>query len=519
MEARVRRGELPGFLALLCLLAVGAGCGDGWEPVAGKDVKANILDAPTLHRDETHTVVLTLFSNGTETIPAGFQVELEVFEDADHTAPYCAPITVTHPTDIASCRTDEVVFDLPIDLATPVGTTLYLVATADSLDEIDEAIESNNTLQVSRTVAPERRASLTAELPFAPDIFRDEINAVMLGIRNDGDKTAPAGFELTLDVYEGTSPSDPLFAHVVVTCPADVLPGQTVWVEFPLDVNTSVAVGTDLYLVATIDTLGGVGEVEEFDETDNVAEASVQVLPKRMPDLIVTDIGLPAYMLSDEWDDLPYNVSVTVRNDDTDAVTAPFSVEVAEPIAGWSHTWLVDTGLAPGAEIVLSIAYVLASDAAEGDRIFTATADSTTAVVERDEGNNSLSETCRVEELDLRIESLADPPPDIYAGIPFNVQFRVSNVGTVPSPATDVVPYRVYYNGMYVDYADIQETRPAIQVPPLAPGASVTYNEAIVFSASSATGYCFILYVDFYHALHETDTMNNGFGFAYSPYP
>jgi hypothetical protein len=416
---------------------------------------------------------------------------------------YCTPITVTHSTDIASGRSVVVEFQLPIDLATDIETTLYLVATADSLDEVEEAIETNNTLELSRTVALERRASLTAQ-PFAPGIHRDETNLVTLGVRNDGDKTAPAGFELTLDVYEDASYTIPFCAQIAITCPVDVLPGQTVWVDFPLPVDISVPVDTWLYLVATIDSLD---EVEEFDETDNVAEVSVQVLPERMPDLIVEDIGLPAHMRRG----VAYDVTVTVRNDDNEAVTALFSVGIAEPSASWSYTWQVDTDLAPGAQVVLSATYSVPASAAVGDRTFTATADTTAAVVERDEGNNSLTETSPIATLDLQIQLTAAPSLPVYAGAPFTFSFRVTNAGSVRTPATQVSAYRCYVT----DFDTYLQTWSPVSVPSLAPGGTVDFDRTLTSTASFAWGTCIGFEVDPDDVIAEDDETNNLAGVAY----
>ena len=506
---------LHGLLLLSCSLAPGLGCrdgggGGGWEPVAGKDAKAYSLIVPMLHRDETHTVAFTIFNNGSETIPAGFQARLEVFEDASYSVAYCAPITVTQPTDIASGRIADVEFLLPIDIATPVGTTLYLVATADSLDEVVEAIETNNTIETSRQVGLERRAELKAHEPFAPEIFRDETNAVVLGTLNDGDKTAPPGFQATLEVYEDESHSIAFCAPILVTCPTDVLPGQIVGVEFPLPVDITVPVGTTLYLVATLDSLD---EVEESIETNNVVETSVQVAPERVPDLIVEDIGLPFYMRRDQT----YDVTVTVRNVDNKAATAPFSVEVVEPSVSWSFTWQVDTDLAPGAAAVLTTTYTVASGAATGDRTFTATADTTAAVVERDEGNNSLSEVAPVETLDWRLQFVNFPPDSIYAGVAFSFSCRVTNTGTMRTPSTQVTVFRCLFTSLYIDLDTVLQTWPSVAVPPLPPGGSMDFDQTLTSTASSSSGIAIILYVDRNDVIAEDDETNNIAGVAYLP--
>ena len=519
----MRRKGLHGLLVLSCSLGLGLGCRDGggggvlvpvdggWEPVDGKDAKPDSLIVPVLHRDEMHTLTFRIFNNGSETIPAGFQARLQVFEDASYSVAYCAPITVTQPTDIASGKVADVEFLLPIDIATPVGTTLYLVATADSLDDVVEAIETNNSVERLPQVALERRADLKAREPFAPEIFRDETNAVVLGALNDGDKTAPAGFRATLEVYEDASYATPFCAPILVTCPADVLPGKTVGVEFPLPVDVTVLVGTTLYLVATIDTLD---EVEEFSEANNAVETSVQVAPERMPDLIVEDIGLPVYMRRDQT----YDVTVTVRNVDNEAAIAPFSVELVEPSASWSFTWQVDTDLAPGADEVLTTSYTVASGAPAGDITFTATADTTAAVVERDEGNNALSQASPIATMDLRIQLVDGPSGALSAGVPYTFTFRVTNPGTMPSPSTHVSIFRCHVDAsIVVHFDDVRQTWPSATVPSLPPGGAMDFDSTLTSTVSSSSGIALIFQIDPNDLIAEESETNNIAGVVYPP--
>jgi len=502
----MRRYRRKGLLFAAFALALGAGCGDsGWTPVAGKDARAYAMTAPTLYRDETHTVVLKVFGNGTETIPAGLEMTLEVFEDPEQTVPYCAPITVTHPTDLATRDLVNVEFALPVDLATPVDTTLYLVATIDLLNNVEEAIETNNVLELSRVVGPERRASLSPVEPFAPEVFRDETNAVMLGVRNDGDKAAPAGFELTLEVYEDASHLTEFCPPIVVACPEDILPGQTLAVEFPLPVDISVAVGTDLYLVATIDSLDA---IEEWDETDNVVEAAVQVQLERMPDLIVDEILFPDYIRRGYG----YTMAVTIRNDDNEVATAPFTVTITEPTASWSDTWTVDADLAPGAEITFTTSYSVAEDASLGDLTFTATVDTTAAVVERDEGNNSLAEVSQVSTLDLKIDYVSGPL-SVAANVPYDYEFRVTNSGTMPTPGSWVDIYRCHvvfdFPIIYADFNDIRQTWPSVAVPIMQPGDSVLLTASLASTVNSYSGICIVFEVDPDNTILEESETNN----------
>jgi len=412
--------------------------------------------------------------------------------------------TVTHPADLASRDLVDVEFALSIDLATPVGTELYLVATIDPLDAVEEAIETNNVLELSRVVGPERRASLNPVEPFAPDVFRDETNAVMLDVRNDGDKTAPAGFELTLEVYEDASHLTEFCSTVVVACPEDIPPGQALPVELPLPLDISVPVNTWLYLVATIDSLDG---VEEFDETDNVVEASVQVQVERMPDLIVDEILFPDYLRRGQSSPL----TVRVRNDDNETATAPFTVTITEPSASWSDTWTVDTDLAPGAEISFTTSYTVASDASLGDRTFTATVDTTAAVVERDEGNNSLSETSLVGEFDLRLTLVDAPYGGMIVGVPYDFKLRVTNNGTMPNPATLINIWQRYAesNGYIVTLGEVLHTWPAVSVPTLQPGNSMDFTVSLALSGASSPVILIQFWVDPFDVIEEADEGNN----------
>ncbi len=372
------RGSRLLSLALLCCLSpTMCGCSGPWQPVDGKDAEAYKLTVPVLHRDETHTITVGIFINGSETIPWGFQVKLEVFRDDSHTVLFCAPMFVTHPTDIASGRAVDIEFSLPVVIAEAVGSTLYFVATADPLDNVAEAIETNN-----------------------------------------------------------------------------------------------------------------------------VIEATGQVELEHGVDLVVESIALPDYMLRAS----SYDVTVSVRNVGDRPATAPFSVKVEEPDESWSHTWQVDTDLAPGGTRLLSIdTYTVGSAAALGDRTFTATADTTTAVVERDEDNNSRAEIAPVATMDLAL-SLVSFDPTYTPGSPYHVTLRVTNNGSIPSPATTVsVSLRDSVVAPYVTL----EMWPPLTVPVLAQGASVDIDGTVIISSGSSVDRHLVYVVDGDLLIEEDNELNN----------
>jgi subtilase family serine protease len=359
----------------------GGGGGVSWEPVAGTDASAVNLTVPVLYRGETHTITMRIKNNGTDTISDPFEVRLELFEDASHTVAFCAPLVYTCSEELVSGQTLDVPFDLDIDISVAAGLELYLVATVDALDDLDEVLETNN----------ERSAAAT-------------------------------------------------------------------------------------------------------------------VLLERMPDLQVFSMTVPAQMQRGEV----RTIYVLLYNPDTGTAAAPFFVDLSESVTGWTHQWEVTNPVAPGATITLETQYTVSSSATPGSRTFTATADATNALTERDETNNVATATSEIVTLDFELLLIAYPP-EYFVGEWHSYTIRVANLGTGTTPATTVSVYVTTDLGA----PHIADLTP-FNVPALAPGANFVHDYSL-FVQSSYVDRLLLFHVDYNNAVPETAENNNYDGIHYLP--
>ena len=369
----MRRKSLRKLFLLSCAVAMALGCGGGgWVPVAGKDAKAQSLTVPVvLNCDETHTITLRIFNNGAETIPGGFQARLDVYTDPSHITTYCTAIEVVHLTEIASGQAVDVDFALAVDIL-DIGMTLYFVATADSLDDVDEAIETNNTLETSRLVALERRADLVVESVALPDyMLHNSSYPVTVTVRNIDDKAATATFFVEVD--DGASWSDSWQVNT------DLEPGEAV------DLTTTYTVGTpalgDRTFTATADTTGTVEE--RIEDNNSLVEVSPIVTMDLVLELVAFD---PTYIVG-----VPYNATFRVTNNGsipspatTVSIYMLHSVTF-DVLAVWSPSPV--SVLAPGGSIDIPRSVVIYTPSAV-DRYLIYEVDEDDLIEEDDETNN-----------------------------------------------------------------------------------------------------------------------------------
>ena len=167
----------------------------------------------------------------------------------------------------------------------------------------------------------------------------------------------------------------------------------------------------------------------------------------------------------------------------------------------WSNSWQVNTDLAPGEAVVLTT--TVEGAGALGERTFTATADTTAAVDERDEDNNSLAEITPVATMDL-VPTLTRFDSTYTPGSPYNATIRVTNNSSISSSATTLSIYMLDS----VSPAVLQ-TWPALPVQALAFGAFVDIETTVVISMGSTVDRYLVYAVDDDYLIEENDEDNN----------
>lgn len=315
-------------------------------------------------------------------------------------------------------------------------------ATADWLDEVDEANEDNNARSLAFTVPlPEPKADLTVvDVRWSPSQPQhgQEVSFQAL-VRNVGDAGAPA----TLTRFT----LDQALLGDVATAPLG--PGEEVLVEAPA---WSALAGNH-----TIQAMADAGQaVEEQNEANNTRAEVVSVAPAPgLPDLVVERLSWePAQ--PEEGQQVVF--TARVRNGGASAA-GPFTVSFRVDGASLGSTPV--GGLAGGAFAdVRSPPW----QAQAGSHAVKAVADAGQQVAESSEGNNDASAgfSVKAAQPDLVLEQLRAEPAEPSPGQQVTFEAVVRNAGSAAAGG-----FRVVFR---VDGREVGDVR----VPGLAAGASRT---------------------------------------------
>jgi len=268
------------------------------------------------------------------------------------------------------------------------GDAVPLSVKVDPFELIGELSETNNEVAVSVKVRPSGLPNLKiAGLTIAPDPpVQGKPATVGAVVANAG--TVDAG-PFAVRFYAGDP--DTGGALVGESAVAGLAGGASLSVSVPW---AQVDVGGTLGLYAVADALG---QVEEFDETDNRGFRPFRSLG--YPDLVLTagDVALePGYPRIGE----PVTLKARVRNlgDQPSAATTVSAFE-GEPLTGTPLAELPVPPLAPGASYIASFDWNPAGP--PGGRTLSLVVDAGGAVVEADEGNNTARRSVVVQNADL----------------------------------------------------------------------------------------------------------------------
>ncbi len=320
-------------------------------------------------------------------------------------------------------------------------------------------------------------------------------------IRNDGN-TAADSFTVAFKAPDGSTITTETVADLAALAETWVT-AQTAWSVSQTGAQT---------ISVEADSGSAVAETNE----DNNTRTETLTIATARPDLVVSDLfWSPASPKAGD----SVTITATIHNDGGGTVAAGTRLDTAFNLDGVTtvdHTLAGD--LAPGGTFTVQTTWT----AATGSHGVSATADSSSAVTEDYEGNNSRSETISVRAAlpDLRpyslrygwqtVSGLSFSPSNPTAGDAVTIALQVWNVGTVDVPAGS---YAVEFTA---DGTPITTETLALPAP-LAPGASTTLT--ISWTASGSGNVTIAATVDSAATLTEENESNNGTSKLLTVYP
>jgi len=268
-----------------CLKACQVLTGQG--PAAQKpDLTVKSFAVPvSVERGSTFQAAVTIRNAGSVTAAAPFSVKVEAFSDAGRTIQLWEPQTVVQSTDLAAL--EEATFQVPFTarLSDPLQT-VYMLATVDSLAQVSEASETNNTAEATTVIVLPPEPDLNISTISVPSqIPRGSVVNVSVRVRNSGGGTATAPFFVSLGAYSDEACTVPFPGHpetsweVTVNLPPE---GELAH-DFPFAAAQTDPLGP-VYFKALADSTF---VVDEASEANNSATATSQIVTPAKPDLIV----------------------------------------------------------------------------------------------------------------------------------------------------------------------------------------------------------------------------------------
>lgn len=365
---------------------------------SGPDLRIDSVDVPELRQGQTTTVTVVVRSSGTEPVPAPFTVRLVVARDSGYSDNFCGPFEWRRQLAEGDLGAgEELSFEAAVPLAPtdPVGTALYFLATADSDGEVDEALENNNEIALTRSVAPPPSPDLRVLSCAAQTQLRaGQVGTIVTTIVNDGEVAAGAPFPVSLRLYEDSARIS-LFDSDTWTQAVDLGPGLTA--SFTASVSIPLSFGAGyLYYTATVDVPDNA--VTEGYEDNNTLEGAIRVLPPPMPDLAL-DVKLPTAIHVGE--DMTLTMTVWNRGDQASpSTTLRYSFyAVIDGVETPTNTYTQGIGaLDPSRSEVHTKPNVGTSGLGRGDTVIVrAMVDPYNSIRESNEDNNSDEAQCVIQ--------------------------------------------------------------------------------------------------------------------------
>lgn len=307
--------------------------------------------------------------------------------------------------------------------STFTGTPVPLVVVADALDALAEIDEANNRRPVPVDVRPSALANLRlsgADLTFTPDPPLQGGSATITAVVHNA---SPVGVGSFVVRFFLGSPSAGGIVIGETTVPA-LTGGSTAAASIEW---SPVTVYGHQGLWAVADALG---QVEEYDETDNVGFRPFQAVS--LPDLAISSaefvIEPPFPHVHEET-----TIRVTVRNvGDRPAVESTLRVFDGEPASGTLLGERPVPALSAGQSVVMTLAWTAA---VEGEHEFSVLADADEVQPEANEGNNLSRRAVVVQDADTYVTAAYFSPDGDGA---FDETTIVYRAGETPSATVQI---------------------------------------------------------------------------------
>jgi subtilase family serine protease len=387
--------------------------------------------------------------------------------------------------------------------------TYGLQACADGLDEVDEAVETNNCTDAVSAITVLQAPDLV--VPSVADPPATAAQGQAFTANNTVQNVGPVQSAASITKYYLVATADgtrkDLKGPQSATVPA-LDPGQIYNEQETLTVRPETAPGV-YALQACAD--GGKFIAEEDDNNNcSSSTGTIQVTPR--PDLVVTSTTVQGAPLT-VAPTATLSVSATVKNQGLlDANSSSLKYSLVNTVSGATKNLNGGTQSVPslvsGASVTVQKTVTVYSDTASGTYALQACADNGKVIAESSESNNcqTASGTVTVQgaaQADLVATSVSNPPSTAVPGDSISLTATIQNLGPDAANASTT--------SFYLLGATKKNLKGGQSVGPLGPGASETPapTSVIVYSDTIPGSYVVQACADGPKSLAEPDETNN----------
>jgi len=424
--------------------------------------------------------------------------------------------TIRTVTSLGEGASSTATTNLSIPSTAP-GGTYHVCAMADSLGQVSESNETNNSLCSPGTITlPQADLVITAVSTSTSAVLPGQPISVVNSVTNQGGFKAGSfriGFYLSLNADGSTQDKLTTNNRALTSLAAGATNTASTTVTIPLDTFSG-----SYYICAVADSLN---QVAESSETNNVGCTPISTLVQGLPDLIVTQVEPNALSVSaggilSETDTVqnigtgparPFNVAYSLSPDSIYGNADDIVVVTTRTIGSTQDNPALVSGESSVATIGLQIPAVTPA----GTYHICARADWNALVAESDETNNTLcsSTTIAVVPLaDLIVTALSTTTSAANAGATIPLSIGLTNQGGVTA-GTSVMAIPLSTNAVYGDGDDIPSVTTWTNGS-LYQGTTVSLTTQIQIPAAAPSGMYYIcVMADSTGAVTEGDETNN----------
>jgi len=424
--------------------------------------------------------------------------------------------TIRAVTSLGAGASNTATTNLSIPSSAP-GGTYHVCALADSLSQVTESDETNNTLCSAGTITlPQADLIITAVSTTTTLVAPGQPLSVSNTVMNSGGLAAGSfriGFYLSINAdgstqdvtttnirgLSGLAAGATSSASTTVTIPANTLSGT-------------------YYICAMADSLN---QVAESSETNNVGCTAISTLVEGLPDLIMTQVEPNASLISaggtlsetDTVQDIgtgparPFNIAYSLSLDTNYGDVGDIALLPPRTVGSPQN----DPSLLPGESNSATTILNIPAVTPPGTYHLCAMADWNNLVAESLENNNTLCSTVTITVVpppDLIVSALSTTASSASAGGTIPVSISVLNQGGVTA-GTSIVAIHLSTNAVYGDGDDIASATTWTNGS-VFQGTTVSATTQMRIPDTTPTGdYYICVMADSTNAVFEGDDSNN----------